>query len=569
MVHSKRSHRYAPIGKYEILAHIATGGMGVVYHAAHQETGKIVALKVLSPDFAARPVLLERFRREATRGLKLRHEHLVTMYEFNEANGVHYLALEFVPGVDLFEYIRQKDKVEVAEACEIMRQVIKALVYLHSERVVHRDIKPSNVLLKQDTGRLWAKLTDLGLALSVNEEEFRLTKMHSTVGTVDYMSPEQARDSGSADIRSDIYSLGCTFYHMLAGRAPFAEGGLTERLLKHVHDEVPDIRRFNHLVPAALTWLIARMLAKQPKDRYQTPSELLADLEHWEQAKETEAAVLTPPKKEDRREESPAPVENTEYVAFAPRAARPKPSRELDSDDQVDLDAELPPETKHGSMHDSASEASELVEGVTEEQRRAANGQYQRALQVIAGGQEEYAIHLLLNCCKLDPGNLSYRKALRRLEKQKVPEPPAAKVGWLTGWRSSSKLTASKQARDYLKVFEQGELLLKDNPWDIGTATIMAEAAEALGLTQLAVWLLVQVWHADTHTPDLDRYLARLYEKQGNYLQASTHWSWVGNADPDDLEVPRKLQELAVRETLVRGKYGEQIDPRDFHRKVE
>src|SRR5262249_38939766 len=149
-------------------------------------------------------------------------------------------------------------------------------------RVVHRDIKPSNVLLKEERGRLLAKLTDLGLALAVNEDEFRLTKMHNTVGTVDYMSPEQARDSGSADIRSDIYSLGCTFYHMLAGRAPFAEGGLTERLLKHVQEEPPDIRSFNSAVPAPLTWLIRRMMAKRPADRYQTPSELLADLEHWE-----------------------------------------------------------------------------------------------------------------------------------------------------------------------------------------------------------------------------------------------------------------------------------------------
>ncbi len=558
MVHSRRSRRYAPIGKYDVLAHIATGGMGVVYHAVHQETGQIVALKVLTPDFAAKPVLLERFRREASRGLKLRHEHLVTMYEFSEANGMHFLALEFVPGVDLFEYIRQKDKVDVAEACAIVRQVTQALVYLHSEHVVHRDIKPSNVLLKQDTGRLWAKLTDLGLALAVNEDEFRLTRMHATVGTVDYMAPEQARDSGSADIRSDIYSLGCTFFHMLAGRAPFAEGGLTERLLKHVHDDVPDIRKFNPGVPAALNWLIRRMMAKKPKDRYQAPAELLADLEHWQQAADATPPEPLPRKAVEKMEAREAPPPRTEYVAFAPDS----PALERVPAEEEESKGELPPDTKHGAMHDSASEASETVEGVTEEQRRAAVGQYQRALQVVASGEADYAIHLLLNCCKLDPGNLRYRKALRKLEKKRFPDPPAAKR-WLTGWRASSKLAAAKQARDYLRVFEQGELLIKDNPWDIGTTTIMAEAAEALGLTQLAVWLLAQVWHPDTHTPALDRYLARLYEKQGNFAQASAHWKWVGKADPDDFEVPRKLQELAVRETLVRGKYGEQVDPRD------
>src|SRR5262249_22874254 len=159
-------------------------------------------LKVLAPEFAAKPVLVERFRREASRGLKLRHKYLVTMYEFAEANGIFYLALEYVPGVDLFEHIRQQGKLDVDEACKILRQVTKALVYLHSERVVHRDIKPSNILLRQDAGRTWSKLTDLGLALAVDEDEHRLTKTHNTVGTVDYMSPEQARDSGSADIRS-------------------------------------------------------------------------------------------------------------------------------------------------------------------------------------------------------------------------------------------------------------------------------------------------------------------------------------------------------------------------------
>lgn len=520
--------------------------MGVVYHAVHRETGQVVALKVLAPDFAAKPVLLERFRREASRGLKLRHEHLVTMFEFSESNGVHYLALEFVAGVDLFEYIRQRDKLAVGEACEITRQVTKALIYLHSEHVVHRDIKPSNVLLKEETGKLWVKLTDLGLALAVNEEEFRLTKMHATVGTVDYMSPEQARDSGSADIRSDIYSLGCTLYHMLAGRAPFAEGGLTERLLKHVQDEPPDIRRFNSRVPAALTWVIRRMLAKKPKDRYQTPAELLADLERWESTESTEVAKPA------------ASTEAPEYVAFAPSAT---PEWE-DGDSGAEAASTLPPDTKHGAMHDSASEANEAVAGVTEEHRRAAQGQFERALQVAATGQTDYAAHLLLTCCTLDPAELRYRKALRRLGKKKFPDPPAAaKLGWLSGWRASAKLNAAKQAGDYLKVLDHGEALLKDNPWDIGATTIMAEAAEALGLDQTAAWLLAQVWHPDTHTPALDRHLARLYEKQGHFTQASTYWKWVRKAEPDDFEAPRKLQELAVRDTLARGKYEQQIDP--------
>jgi serine/threonine protein kinase len=275
-----RGERQALIGRYEVMQRIGAGGMGAVYRAVHLDLGREVALKVLPPELAARPEMLQRFIREAQHAAKLRHEHIVTLYEFGEASGTHYLAMEFVDGIDLHEYIDEKGQLDPEEARMIAIQAAKALALAHKEGIVHRDIKPSNFLITRREGKLVVKLTDFGLALSLEDSDFRVTRSGSTIGTVDYISPEQARNSRAADVRSDIYSLGCTLYHMLTGQAPFSQGDLTERLLKHVEAEPPDVKSFNPKIPDGLVAVLKRMLAKKPDDRYQTPAELLQDLEH-------------------------------------------------------------------------------------------------------------------------------------------------------------------------------------------------------------------------------------------------------------------------------------------------
>jgi serine/threonine-protein kinase len=266
------------LGRYEIIQHIATGGMGAVYKARDLELGRKVALKVLSPELAAQREALERFRREARSAARLRHENIVTLYEFGEDKGTYFLALEFVDGIDLHDYITRKGQLPPDEARAILAQAACALDHAHKQGVVHRDIKPSNFLIAHEGDRLVVKLTDLGLARLAREDESRVTRTGSTVGTVDYISPEQARDSASADVRSDIYSLGCTLFHMLAGQAPFPDGSLTERVLKHLEAKPPDVREFNPKVSVGLAALLQKMLAKKPEDRYQTPAELLRDL---------------------------------------------------------------------------------------------------------------------------------------------------------------------------------------------------------------------------------------------------------------------------------------------------
>jgi serine/threonine-protein kinase len=276
---ARSSRRALRIGKYEVLYHIATGGMGAVYKAFDVEQKRDVALKILPPETAAKPAMLERFHREARSAAKLRHENIVRIYEFGEANGTHFLALEFIDGIDLHEYINRKSKLPPEEVRLILIQAAKALSHAHKKGIVHRDIKPSNFLITLKNDRPVVKLTDLGLARETRQDDFRVTRDGTTVGTVDYMAPEQARDSGAADIRSDIYSLGCTAYHMLAGQPPFPDGGLTERIYKHAEAEPPDLRAFCPKISTGMQAILKRMLEKDPADRYQTPQELLRDLE--------------------------------------------------------------------------------------------------------------------------------------------------------------------------------------------------------------------------------------------------------------------------------------------------
>ena len=289
------SRRVARIGKYEILKHIATGGMGAVYKARDTEEDREVALKVLTAEMAAKPAMLVRFKREAEHASKLRHDNVVNIYEFGESNGTFYMAMEFVEGIDLHEYITRKGKVTPEASRQIMIQAARALEHAHLNNIVHRDIKPSNFLLARQNGKIVVKLTDLGLARNASNEEFRVTRAGTTVGTVDYIAPEQARDSGSADIRSDLYSLGCTWFHMLAGRPPFPDGSLAERLCKHMMDDPPDVRTFNPLISADLVEVLGRLMAKKASDRYESPAELLAVLQSLkaveEPCKETEAAA--------------------------------------------------------------------------------------------------------------------------------------------------------------------------------------------------------------------------------------------------------------------------------------
>jgi hypothetical protein len=493
--------------------------MGIVYKARDEETNQNVALKILLPGLAQDPATLERFRQEAVRFAKLHHENIVRLCEFGQANGIHFLALEYVDGIDLHEYISRKGHLEPDEASLVLTQAVRALAYLHQQQIIHRDVKPSNFLVTRNPGWPVIKLTDLGLARELGGDEIRLTRTGYMVGTIDYMAPEQARDSRSADRRSDIYSLGCTYYHMLAGRPPFSEGSVPERLLQRLEKAPPDIRQFNPKLPDDCVKLLHHMLARHPEERYQTTEEVIADLNRLTLSQGPGSRATL-----------------TESRFLAP-------------------EAETEPETIPLDRN--------ALPGVTRRHLRAALGQFERANQVIAVHDYDYAIHLLLSCCKLDPANLVYRQFLRRLEKALFQNHlRSTRNAWWRTLPAKIMLESAWKAKNYLRVIEYGERILVRNPWDRRAQMIMAEAAEALGLTNLAMWILEQAWQKESHTPALNRALARLYEKRGHLPQAIALWKLMLRENPDDGEAQWQLNDLGARETLMRGQYEKMVAKR-------
>jgi len=518
-----KARRYQ-LGKYAVRSHIASGGMGAVYRAVDTETGREVALKVLPPEYAARPNVLDRFRREFNAGLKLRHENIAALYEFAEVADTYFLVMEFVDGVNLYEHIRARGPLSPPEARAILIQAARGLEHAHRLGIIHRDIKPSNIILTQVDGRPVAKLIDLGLARETREDESRLTRDGTTVGTVDYLAPEQARNSRSADIRSDIYALGCTLYHMLSGRPPFTEGTLTERIYQHAEAEPPDLRRFNRDIPADLLAICRRMMAKKPADRYQTPTELLQDLTG------------------ERPEAKPAPRPQPEPVLVPPSA----PAREtvLDSAPATATSLVLGEDTSPSSQ----------------EHRQAAIGQYQRALQVMADGNQEYALELFLACCRLDPTNLQYRHALRH--SHQASRPRRRDYGWRQWIRRLGlwlRFYRAKNKEAHLQVLQLGEEILSRQPGNISVQLDMAAAADAAGFVNLAVWLLEQAKLKDDQHLRVNRELACLLERKQDFMRALAYWELVAKADPANVEAQQKVKDLAARETIARGHYEERV----------
>lgn len=264
------------LGNYEIQKKIGSGGMGSVYLAQDQGLKRMVALKVLSQEKSENPILVQRFQAEAQSAAALEHPNIVRIYGSGEDKGYYFIALEYIDGMDLHQLIQRRSIIPVRRSIEIMIQAAQALEHAQASNIVHRDIKPSNFLIDK-AGMI--KLTDMGLARSMDEEvSTDITRAGTTVGTVDYMAPEQARNSRLADIRSDIYSLGCTWFQMLTGKAPFSEGSLTNKLHAHATQKIPDPREVQENIPEGVVAVLRQMLAKKPENRYQTPTELIKDL---------------------------------------------------------------------------------------------------------------------------------------------------------------------------------------------------------------------------------------------------------------------------------------------------
>jgi serine/threonine protein kinase len=267
------------IGRYIVLDKLGAGGMGMVFKAQHRRLKQVVALKILPPSLTRNPELVQRFHREAETAAKLNHRNIVRAIDADEAGGMHFLVMEFVEGTNLNKLVRTRGVQSPAKAVDAMIQAARGLAVAHDEGIVHRDIKPSNLMV--DASGV-VKILDLGLARLDDEHSTdagAITLSGALVGTVDYMSPEQAFDPRLADARSDMYSLGCTLHYLLTASPPYGGASLMQRLLAHRDRPVPSVRARRPDVPAALDELLREMMAKDPKDRPASMAELIGRLE--------------------------------------------------------------------------------------------------------------------------------------------------------------------------------------------------------------------------------------------------------------------------------------------------
>ncbi|MFH1227095.1 MAG: serine/threonine-protein kinase [Planctomycetota bacterium] len=266
---------------YQIIGKLGSGGMGLVFKAKDKNK-RTVALKILYPKLSANKAYLDRFQREAELLIKFNHPNIVKGYHFGNAKGIYFLAMEYVNGNSVQDQIvegqgfwadlPEDDRSE--SSVNIILQVTRALDYIEKQGILHRDIKPDNLLLT-DEGVV--KLCDLGFAQPINIG--KTTVSETTSGTAAYMSPEQARGQADLDIRSDIYSLGATFYHMITGKMPFSGGDNIEVIAQVVLDSLKSDEIKNRKFPPLILYFIEKMMAKDKDIRYQSPAEIIEDIE--------------------------------------------------------------------------------------------------------------------------------------------------------------------------------------------------------------------------------------------------------------------------------------------------
>lgn len=264
------------LGAYRIQTRLGQGGMGTVYRAWHTHLKRPVALKTLRADYMDNLAAVARFHREMEAVGKLDHPNLIRATDAGEDQGIHFLAMEFVEGVDAAKLSQIHGPLTPADACEVVRQAAVGLQYVHEHHLVHRDLKPSNLMV---TPAGQVKVLDLGLALlhAGAGEMGELTQSNQWMGTADYMAPEQGLDAHAVDIRADVYSLGCTLYKLLTGRAPFGGSEYNtpyKKMDAHAHRPIPPLRERRAEVPMELVAIVECMTAKSPYDRFATPGEV-------------------------------------------------------------------------------------------------------------------------------------------------------------------------------------------------------------------------------------------------------------------------------------------------------
>src|SRR3954447_11516665 len=288
-VPSTRDLTGVTLGDFQVERLLGRGGMGEVYLARQISLNRPVALKLLRPELLSKPTYLSRFEAEATAVARLNHPNIVHVYMLGQVDGVRFIAMEYVQGTNLRDYIVKKGALDLPLALSIMKQAGVAVGAAGELGLIHRDIKPENLLL---TRKGQVKIADFGLCRDQDAERVDLTQPGITLGTPLYMSPEQAQGH-ALDHRSDLYSLGVTFYHMLAGEPPFRADTPLALALKHVKDAPVSLAVHRPDLPPDLSRLVMKLMAKDPDERYQSAAEMLRDLARIKGALNTVPIAIT------------------------------------------------------------------------------------------------------------------------------------------------------------------------------------------------------------------------------------------------------------------------------------
>jgi serine/threonine protein kinase len=269
------------LGKYKLLERVGVGGMGQVFLCEHMFMKKRVAVKVLPPAKADQPAALGRFYREARAAGSISHPNIVRTHDIDQEGNLHFIVMEYVDGSNLLDVVKKFGRLEAGRTVSYMRQIALGLEYAYRNGIIHRDIKPGNILIDR---RGKAQILDMGLARFFNDQNDNLTVKYDdkiVLGTADYVAPEQVANSHSVDTRADVYALGATMYFLLAGHPPFPTGTVAQKLLWHRTKDPTPLGQIRPDLPEGLVAVVTKMMAKDPKTRFQTPGEVATELERW------------------------------------------------------------------------------------------------------------------------------------------------------------------------------------------------------------------------------------------------------------------------------------------------
>lgn len=381
--------RHLVLGNYVLLEKIGAGGMGEVFKARHRVMDRTVAIKVLPASLIGSPEAIKRFQREVRAAARLIHPHIVTAFDAAEDKGVHFLAMEYVEGEDLAKIVDRDGPLPLTDAVDYVVQAADGLAYAHAQGMIHRDIKPHNLLLAS-SGRKSpdssttnrpervVKILDMGLARfdtvvpGESTERHSITREDQIIGTVDYMSPEQAESNRTVDGRSDIYSLGCTFFRLLTGQVPYAGDTAIRKLIAHRESPIPVLKKLRPELPAGLQDVFNRMMAKRPEDRWQSMQEVIAALRPFGSASSTTA-------KEPIAAEADSVMEDSAFANFIQRlpassAVGRHPTAEKPAPPVAAPPGALPPKPSAAPTQRVALQQSKQDTARVERGRRTARG---------------------------------------------------------------------------------------------------------------------------------------------------------------------------------------------------